>query len=168
MTFRLGFLTIVGLLSVVGCESREARKMAELRKTVLISSQPAQATTIAAAKEKITETKSVVIRGKIGAGDFEPFEKGKAVFTITEAPDDSHADEAGHDADNCPFCKRRAAQAAMALVKVVDASGNVLPFNAADLLGVKAGSIVALEGTAEYDEKLDLFTITTQSVCVLK
>lgn len=154
----------VGLLTLIGCESSEAQKLADLKKSLVASQQPADPKTIAEAKAKIADTPNVVIRGVIGARDFDPFEKNKSVFTITDIIDDGHEGDSNHNADDCPFCKRRAANADMALVKLVDAQGNTLSYSAADLLEVKKGDVVIVEGTAAFDETLDLFSITAKNV----
>lgn len=160
------FVSQIGLL--VGCESSEARKLASLKKTLVASQEPQSPKTIAEAKEKLADSKDVVIRGVIKARDFDPFEKNKSVFTITDIIEDDHEGDPSHNADDCPFCKHRAANAAMALVKLVDEKGNPHPYSAADLLNVKAGEVVVVEGTATFDKEVDLFLITAKQVFVAK
>jgi hypothetical protein len=151
-----------------GCESSEARKLVALKQTILAAQEPQAPLTIAEAKEKLAETTDVVIRGVIKARDFDPFEKNKSIFTITDIVDDGHAGDPTHNADDCPFCKHRAANAAMALVKLVDEQGTPHPYSAADLLNVKAGDTVIIEGSATFDEGVDLFSITAKHVFVPK
>jgi hypothetical protein len=149
-----------------GCESSESLKLAALKKSLVTSQEPSSPKTIGEAKEKLAETKEVVVRGIIKARDFDPFEKNKSIFTITDIVDDGHEGDPTHNADDCPFCKHRAANAPMALVKLVDEKGEPHPFSAADLLNVKAGEVVVVEGTATLDQEVDLFVITAKQVFV--
>lgn len=151
---------------LVGCESSEAKKFVALRKTLITATEPDSPKSIREAKEKVSEKTDVVVRGVIKARDFDPFEKDKSVFTITDIVDDGHDGDPTHNADDCPFCKHRAANALMALVKLVDETGNPYPFSAADLLQVKAGAVVAVEGTATFDPALDLLSITAKQVFI--
>ena len=64
---------------------------------------------------------------------------GKASFVLSEAPAKGHDHGAGHDADNCPFCRRRAADARMAVVQFVNDQGEVLKTDVPTLLGVEPG-----------------------------
>jgi hypothetical protein len=153
---------------LVGCESSEAKKLASLKQALVASQEPQGPKTIAEAKEKLAESKDVVVRGIIKARDFEPFEKNKSIFTITDIVEDDHEGDPNHNADDCPFCKHRAANAAMALVKLVDEQGNPHPYSAADLLTVKAGEVVVVEGTATFDKEVDLFLFTAKQVFVAK
>lgn len=164
--FSAGLVALITL--TVGCESSEAQKLASLKKNLVASQEPASPKSIAEAKEKLTESNEVVIRGVIKARDFDPFEKNKSIFTITDIVDDGHEGDPSHNADDCPFCKHRAANAAMAQVKLVDEKGNPHPYSAADLLDVKAGEVVVVEGTASFDAEVDLFLITANKVFVTK
>ncbi len=93
---------------------------------------------------------SVVIVGRIFAGDMEPWDTGKASFLIAELPDEGHGE--GHDADNCPFCKRKAAKAPTAIVQFVDAAGQVIPIDARKLFGVDKKDVVVIRGQAAAGE----------------
>lgn len=158
LALQLGCLT--------GCESSEAQKFAALKMRLVTAKQPESPKSISEAKERVSETTEVVVRGIIKARDFDPFEKDKSVFTITDIVDDGHDGDPSHNADDCPFCKHRAANAAMALVKLVDEKGNPHPFSAADLLQVKPGAVVVVEGTATFDPALDLLSITAKQVFI--
>jgi hypothetical protein len=88
----------------------------------------------------------VSVIGRIFAGQLEPWDPGKAAFLIAELPDEGHGE--GHDADNCPFCKRKAARAPTAMVQFVDDSGAVIPIDARKLLGVEKQDVVVIVGKA--------------------
>ena len=92
----------------------------------------------------------VWVVGRIFAGDFDPWEKGRASFLISELPEEGHGE--GHDADNCPFCKRKAAQAPKAMVRFADEKGQTVGIDARELFGLKTGDVVAVRGSAKVGE----------------
>lgn len=151
-----------------GCESSEAQKLNSLKVSLVSAQEPASPKTIAEAKEKIAETTDVVIRGVIKARDLDPFEKNKSIFIVTDIIEDEHGGDPNHKPDDCPFCKHRAENAAMAQVRLVDDKGNPHPYSAADLLNVKEGDVVVVAGSATFDEAVDLFSITAKQVYVAK
>ena len=69
---------------------------------------------------------------------------------------DDHAAKPGHKADDCPFCKKRAANSPMAAVSFAGADGKVIPLEAQKLLGVAEGQDVVVKGTAFFDPKLGI------------
>lgn len=92
----------------------------------------------------------VWVVGRIFAGDFDPWEQGRASFLISELPEEGHG--AGHDADNCPFCKRKAAQAPKAMVRFADEKGQTVGIDARELFELKTGDVVAVRGSAKVGE----------------
>jgi hypothetical protein len=159
----------------IGCRSeRVDAETAKLRQQLLVATEPEGAVTLtelatqlgvikpddSQAPEDIPTTadvqtpdqtgtlsaESAVVVGRIFAGDMEPWDTGKASFLIAELPDDGHGE--GHDADNCPFCKRKAAQAPTAIVRFVDSTGQVIPIDARQLFGVDKKDVVVVRGTA--------------------
>lgn len=92
----------------------------------------------------------VWVVGRIFAGDFEPWENGQASFLISELPAQGHGAE--HDADNCPFCKRKAAQAPKAMVRFSDEAGSTLAIDARKLFDLKTQDVVVVRGTATVAE----------------
>lgn len=92
----------------------------------------------------------VWVVGRIFAGDFDPWEQGRASFLISELPEAGHGE--GHDADNCPFCKRKAAQAPKAMVRFADEKGQTVAIDARELFGLKTGDVVAVRGSAKVGE----------------
>ena len=93
-----------------------------LRSRFWLTEEPTGALSIAQAEEQLGQSSEVVLVGRIEAGKMEPWEPGKAAFMISELPESTgHADAPGHDAANCPFCKRRAAaQASTAIIQFQD------------------------------------------------
>ena len=69
---------------------------------------------------------------------------------ISELPEQGHGAE--HDADNCPFCKRKAAQAPKAMVRFSDEAGSTLAIDARKLFDLKTQDVVVVRGTATMAE----------------
>lgn len=159
--FRQAILCGVLVASVlaVGCQQQDGR-VAELRKQYVLAEEPAGASSIEATLTKAQEAQvedvgDVVLVGRIGAGEFDPWAPGQASFLMSEALADSdHAATPGHDPANCPFCRRRAEKAASftALVQFRDDQGEVRPIDARELLGVEQNQVVVVRGKAHVDK----------------
>lgn len=106
---------------------------------------------------------SAVVVGRIFAGDLEPWEPGKASFLLAELPAEGHGDN--HDADNCPFCKRRAAQAPTAIVQFLDERGQVIGHDARQLFDVQKNDVVTVRGQAVRGE-LNTLVLTAEAIHV--
>lgn len=144
---------------------------AALRGRLVLAEEPAGAISLADAKTKLTtEPQPVVVAGRIGAKGIDPFLAGKASFSLLEIPADGHGADPGHKADDCPFCKKRAANSPIAAVRFLDADGKEIPIDARELFGVKAGQDVVIRGTGVYDPKLpvQILQITADGIHVRK
>jgi len=127
-----------------------------VRKSLSLAQEPAGAVTPTAAKAKLAKSpQKLVIAGRIAGKGIDPFVKGKASFAMLQLPDD-HAKKPGHNADDCPFCKKRLAKAPMVAVQFVGPDGQELPIDARELFGVKQGAEVVVVGTASFNPKLAL------------
>jgi hypothetical protein len=130
--------------------------VAAARGRFVLPAEPDGATTLAAAKEKLTTTpQPVVIAGRIGGKGMDAFVKDKASFSLLEIPDD-HAKKPGHKPDDCPFCKKRAANAPIAAVQFVGDDGKELPLDARTLFGIQEGQEVVIRGSGVFDPKLGI------------
>ena len=122
----------IGMLAAPALAQVDA---AALRATLVMADEPVDPLTPTAAKETLSAKdapkgpQKLVIAGRIGAKGMEPFLENKASFVLQEIPADDHAGKAGHDADNCPFCKKRSANAPMVAVQFVGAEAE--PFEGA-------------------------------------
>ncbi len=105
----------------------------------------------------------VVVVGRIFAGDLEPWDSGKASFLLAELPEEGHGE--GHDADNCPFCKRRAAMAPTAIVQFLDENGEVIPRDARNLFGLEKKDVVTIRGQATRGD-LNTLIVTANAIHV--
>lgn len=168
------FGLVAGLMCIIaiGCRAETVDpETAEWRRQFLVASEPAGAITLTELADRLGITKpefgsdvaqdetaveeptiagepteTVVVVGRIFAGDMEPWDIGKAAFLLAELPDEGHGE--GHDADNCPFCKRKAARAPTAIVQFTDAAGQVIPIDARKLFAVDKKDVVVVRGRA--------------------
>ena len=133
---------------------------AAIRGQLVLPQEPAGALSLTAAKQQLSsEPKPVTVAGRIGAQGIEPFLENKASFVLVEIPADDHAKKPGHDANNCPFCKKRQAGAPMAAVQFLGADGKVIPIDSRKLFGIEKGADVVVRGTAVFDPKLAIQVI---------
>lgn len=138
----------------------------ELRRQYVLAEEPTGAVAIAEAKKGLEGQPEVVLAGRIGAGKHDPWEKGKATFVISDAITDptGHANSPGHDAENCPFCKRRASSAdSTAIVQFVDDAGQVLPVDARTLLDAQQDQVVVVKGRGEVNA-LGTLVVSVQGI----
>lgn len=166
-------LVLACVAGLAGCSLTEPTGALAQGKKYLLPQEPAGAQPVSEVKkaaEQSTEAGSapvgVVLVGRIGAGAGEPFETGKALFVVSEYDPDAHADGPGHDADDCPFCKRKAAQAPKAIVQIVDDQGRVVATDARQLLGLKKGQVVVVRGRAAFDRDADSLVVTADGLHV--
>jgi len=131
--------------------------VAAVRGSVLLAEEPAGAVSIADAKAKLTPTpQPIVVAGRIGGRGTSPFGKNEASFSMLEIPTDDHAAKPGHKPDDCPFCKKRAANSPIAAVSFAGGDGKVMPVDAQKLLGVAEGQDVVVRGQGFFDPKLGI------------
>lgn len=165
-------LALAAALLIVsqGCGDAPDPQTLALRQRFVRADEPTGALTIAEAREKLGDGGEVSAVGRIGAAGIDPWAKGQAAFVISEllAPPTGHGDSPGHDAANCPFCKRRAVKAdATALVQFRDEQGNVLPVDARTLLGVDVDQVVVVQGQGRVNE-VGVFVIAADKIHLRK
>jgi hypothetical protein len=168
MTRTLALLaTLVLPLALAGCQSRNGvdPAVAALRERLVLASEPSGAVSPGEARSAIESSPEVVIAGVVDLQD-QTSEKGKAVFVISELPPDGQAHGGpGHDAANCPFCKRRKAEAPLAVVQFVDDQGKVLSHDARELFGLKDHQAVVIRGRAQVSD-LDLLLVNADGIYI--
>ncbi len=95
----------------------------------------------------------------------------QAIFAIVDveaqAAAQQHAETAGHDAESCPFCKRRQAQMATAIVHIVDDQGQTVQQDARTLLGLQEDQVVVVSGKTRRDE-LGGLQVAAQGIYIRK
>ena len=160
-----GRLLAVASLCVAGCSTEDPR-FKSLREQYLLAAEPTEPTTIADATTGVAEDSRVEFVGRVAANEFEAFTPGQASFLVTEILSDDHGHGSDHDADNCPFCKRRAANAPRAAVQLVDAAGATIEVDARELLGIQPGDTVVVQGTGELNAKLEMLFVDADGIYV--
>jgi len=152
---------LVGLM-LAGAVATTGQALADVdaaatREAFLLAEEPAGAVSLAEARKGLgLEPKPIVVAGRIEGKGMEPFLDGKASFSLLEIPTDDHAKNPGHNADDCPFCKKRRANATMAAVQFLAADGKPIPVDARTLFGVAKGQDVVVTGTGVFDPKLGI------------
>jgi hypothetical protein len=137
--------------------ARAEINLAAMRAGLVLAEEPAGAVSLAVAKGKLTKTpQPVVVAGRIGGRGMDAFIKDKASFSLLEIPTDDHAKKPGHKPEDCPFCKKRAANSPIAAVQFVGADGKELPVDARALFGIAEGQDVVVKGTGVFDAALGI------------
>jgi hypothetical protein len=154
--------------SLGGCGAAVDARVAAQRKRLVLAEEPSGATSIADARKNLIVQPEVTLVGLVGAADQEAFPPGSASFVLSEAPAAGHHHGAGHDADNCPFCRHRAKETPLALVQFVDEQGEILKTDAPTLLGVEAGQVVVVRGRGKWNDKLELLVVKAGSIHIRK
>jgi hypothetical protein len=154
----LAFVLVWGGLSLGAAAVRAEIDVTAIRGSVLLAEEPSGAVSITDAKAKLTATpQPVVVAGRIGGRGTSPFGKNEATFSMLEIPAaDDHAAKPGHKPDDCPFCKKRAANSPIAAVSFAGADGKVIPLDAQKLFGVAEGQDVVVRGSGFFDPKLGI------------
>jgi hypothetical protein len=152
-------------ISISGCSKPIDPKILELRSKFLITQELKSPITLTEAKVALADENHVSLVGKVGSGALDPFEKEKARFVLSEAPED-HGKDGSHDASECPFCRRRAEEAPLAQIEFQDPEGMTLPYGAETLFGMKKGQIVIVEGTGKYDQETDTLLIRGEKLFI--
>ena len=161
------YASVLLLVASTGCDRQDAvdPAVAALRERLLLTAEPTGAVSVGEARKAVESSPEVVVAGVVDLDD-QTSEKGKAVFVISELPPDgdSHGGP-DHDAANCPFCKRRKAEAPMAVVQFLDSDGNVVSHDAGKLLGLKNHQAVVIRGRAQVSE-LDMLVVNADSIYI--
>jgi hypothetical protein len=158
------------LVACAGCGSGSAgagdlaaidRAAAKWGAKFLLAEEPAGAVGVLEARETLSaggeNPPQIVLVGRIGAVGRSPWDDGHAAFLLADpACDlavDEHAHGAGHDHDNCPFCRKAKQEAdeATAMVQVLDEQGKLLAVDARRLLGLRSGQLIVVQGLARID-----------------
>ncbi len=166
---KLKSLAIVCLttIALVGCSDAIDPEILAARQKLVLTAAPESPLSITEAKTTAEESADITLVGRIGAGDIDPFDKQIAAFMLSEAPT-AHEQEKGHDADNCPFCKRRAAKAPKAHITLVTESDSPIAYSAPKLLGVKKGDQVVVRGQGVWNPDLNVLEVRSSEIYLSK
>jgi hypothetical protein len=114
--------------------------------------EPPGAVGVVTARKEAQDQEDVVVVGRIG-GKKVPWIRGMAAFLIVDCslkPCSELADD--HCAEPWDYCCAPNLAKSIVLVKVVDASGNIVRQDARELLGVKELDTVVVQGKARRDK----------------
>jgi len=161
----LASLVLITGLFATSCVKSIDPKVLQLRNELTAKVEPKDSISLTDAKTVLAEEADVVLLGRVGSGDLDPFEKGKAMFVLSEAPED-HGDGKGHDASECPFCKRKADEAPLAQIEFKDPSGTPIAYGANELFGLRKGQIVVVQGRGRYEKDTDTLVIQGTGIFV--
>ena len=166
-SFALGCFAI-SVAGLIGCQDQTEPRIVDARLEVLSAEPITDANPLTETAEALQSDQApstVAVRGRVGAGDLDPFDPTTASFFISEIIEDPDGGE-GHDAGTCPFCKRRAAKAPKGLIRLVDEEHQVLSVRADELLNLDVGDIIQARGVPRYDPDANVITIDAIEVHV--
>ncbi len=158
----LGF----NVLLFSGCDQPLSSEVLALRKEYLSDQRPNDPLTLTDAKSKLSQESDITLIGRVGSGKLDPFAKGQAQFVLSEAPAHDHGDEKDHDATECIFCRRRLADAPLAIVELRKATGEIVPFSANEALGIADGQRLVVAGRGKYDSELNSITVVAKQIYI--
>ena len=150
------------LLLIVGCTAEDSQ-IVSLRQQLVVGAEPADATTIAVAKDNIAENSNVSIVAQVSTDELAAFVKGQAAFLVTEVCSD---EESHCDNDDCAFCNSRKAESLNAVVQFVGKTGDPLAVDARELFGIRPGDIVVIRGKGEVMTAVDMLQVTAKTIFV--
>jgi hypothetical protein len=132
-------------------------------KKYLLPQEPSGSKSVLNARKDAKDGEDIVLVGRIG-GDAKPWVEGRASFWIVDTSLKSCKET---EDDNCPtpwdYCciPRNELTAAMATVKIVDETGQTIPTDARELLGVKELQTIVVRGRARRDESGNLIVLAS-------
>lgn len=134
----------------------------------LLSEEPDGAVGVIAARKSAEDGAPIVLVGRIG-GSPNPWIDGRAAFMLLDASMSvvAEGEDSAEDELCTGDCCATERLACTALVKVVDANGQVVAVDSRKLLGLKESDMVVVEGTAKKD-KSGNFSMLANRVFVRK
>ena len=163
MKLRTLILLCIATATMVGCTDPIDPEILAARQHLMLKAAPESPLSITEAKATADSSVAVTLVGRIDAGDIDPFDNQVAAFMLSEVPAD-HEQGEDHDADNCPFCKRRAAKAPKAHVTLVGDSDAPIKHSASKLLGVKKGDEVIVRGQGVWNPDLNVLEVRSSEI----
>lgn len=150
----LSLLTVTCVLGLVGCSENLAPKAASVDGSqFLLAEEPDGAVGVIAARESAVDGTPIVLVGRVG-GAANPWIEGRAAFVLLDASMTVVAE--GEDSTEGELCTGDCCATerltCTTLVKIVDASGQVVPVDSRKLLGLKESDMVVVQGTAKKDK----------------
>jgi hypothetical protein len=162
--FALSLALVASVVVLTGCGGAATAPAAsgpsEEGAAYRLSSEPAGAQDVKAAKGAVKDDDEITLVGRIG-GDANPWVEGQAAFLIVDSALKPCAADEG-----CPTpwdycCGAGDLPANKAMVKVVDGSGKTVATDARKLLGLKELQTVVAQGKAHRDEAGNLTVLAS-------
>jgi hypothetical protein len=136
-------------IGVLGCSKPDGVPTGNpaVRSEVLAAAEPAGGIGVAEARKSAKDGGEVVVIGRIG-GSEKPFVSSLAAFTIVDPALPHCPPDEGCETPWDYCCDTNAVKDNIAMIKLVDKDGKVLPSSAATVLGAKELALVVVKGTA--------------------
>ncbi len=155
------FLLVAIALIVAGCSGGTNGPSSE-GEAFLTSTAPADPLGVVDLKNNLIAGLAVgpsVIEGRVGGLDNETFDPNQAAFMVRDLNLKDETHDHGGDSSHCEFCQANKLNQleSMALVRIVDESGNVVQADAQNLLGLKENHIVVAEGEGVIEDGTMVF-----------
>lgn len=163
------FLWTASLTLILGCAPATDPVSDQARRELRF--EPAPETPALSIQEAIERSKDggdMLVRAKVGSGKGDTFDAKNAEFLVSEIPEGEHSSNAGHDSDNCPFCRAREAKAPTVIVRLLDPKGTAYPRSAEKLLGLKKGQHILVRGHGTFDQENNFFSIEASGLSLVK
>lgn|GEM_PF-1364171 len=138
-----------------GCGQPVAPEILAVREQLIVPQEPQGAITIEQARQQVEDDPNVTLTVKVGNRNFPEWSaENQATFYVSEGfPGSDYNVGPDHDPSTCPFCKWKwKEEDSLAVVHVVDESGEVLPYSAETVLDVAPGSTLTIQGDGSVDE----------------
>lgn len=138
-----------------GCGESIPPEILAARQRLLLDKEPQGAISIEDARKLVADDPLVTLIVKVGNRNFENWsEQNQARFFVSEGfPGSDYNIGPDHDPSTCPFCKWKwKEEDSLAVVQVVDESGNMLSVSADSVLDLNDGDVITIEGKASADD----------------
>lgn len=168
-----GAVILLVIVSTIGC-STAPQGADPAGAPYLLDAEPPAAQSVADVWARLDAAKTpadVVVVGRINGLGQPTWDSARAAFLIADleladevaAQPDEHDETPKHDAENCPFCRKKLKEelTGLALIEVVDPSGAVPARDARKLLGLRDDQVVVVRGQGEVDSLGSLVVRTT-------
>jgi hypothetical protein len=160
-------LALLSVFAVAGCGDGVDQRIQDLRARLVATSVPEGEVPVPEARKAVQAANppgpvSIVVRGRINAGELPPWETGKAAFMLTDAT--GHDGDETHDPHTCPFCSRNI-EDMMARVEFLDDKGQVIAVDSRNLFDVKEHQLVVVKGKGVINDS-GILILTADSLYV--
>lgn len=162
---KIALLMVISFVAGCAQSSVSATTPETKRSEIRLAKEPRGAIGVLDARKMDVDGQELTLVGRVG-GVPNPWIQGYASFIISDlkAPDALKHQHA-HGCD-CKFCKQKHRAAdSIAVVEIVDAGGRVVRTNAQQLLGLKTGHVVVVQGRARVDS-LGCMTLSANRIYV--